>query len=55
MNINKLIELVGDTQQLIDVMSFTHQENSQANSLINSKYKTEYKDKNLEYLILSKK
>jgi adenine-specific DNA-methyltransferase len=53
--ISKLIELVGDTQQLIDVMSFTHQENSQARSLINSKYKTEYKDKNLEYLILSKK
>ena len=55
MDINKLIELVGETQQLIDVMSFEHKENSQAHSLINSKYKTEYKDKNLEYLILSKK
>ena len=42
-------------KQLIDVMSFEHKENSQAHSLINSKYKTEYKDKNLEYLILSKK
>jgi adenine-specific DNA-methyltransferase len=52
--IDNLIDLVSDNQQLVDVHSFKHKENSQANSVINSEYKVRYDEENLEYLILSK-
>ena len=54
LTIRELIAIIEEEHTIIKVLSFKHAENSQANTLINSEYKTFYEEENLEYLILSK-
>jgi adenine-specific DNA-methyltransferase len=53
--ISELIEMINSKQNILNIMEFEYKENSQANSVINSKYKINYSEKNKEYLILSEK
>lgn len=53
--ISDLISIIENNFCIIEILSFEHAENSQANSLKNGKYKTNYQDKNLEFLILLEK